>query len=453
MSEKILVIDDDNEVRNLISGVLSDEGFEVAEASNESEAFGALKSETPDLIFLDLWINDDESAGLKILKKIKKIHPFVPIVIISGHGTVDIAVKVIRHGAFDFIEKPFVIDRLLLTCQSALELSRLKRENTLLKNIAQDTEVVFVGESQFVQSLRSTVKKISETNCRVFIQGNAGVCADTIAKAIHDRSERKDFPFVYVNCDTENSELLGSELFGSEKNQGAIEKANFGTLYLDEVTKIPRDLQRILLQFLLEGKYNLNQRNIYADVRLICNTTKNIDELLAADEFNRELFLRLNIVHIDVPNLCDRREDILPLIEYYLSNSEVFFNLKRIDFSEDSLAVLQFYDWSGNLRQLKNVVECSLINAGGRDQIGRDCLPAELIQSGREKYSSLNIEELIALPIKEAKEHFEANYILAQIDRFSGNISKTAEFIGMERSALHRKIKGLNLTVSRKSKN
>lgn len=439
MKYNILVIDDDTEVRSLISDVLNDEGYTTFTAADEKEAFSHLKNTDFDLIFLDLWIGEDESAGLKIIEKIRKLNNEVPVVIISGHGTIDVAVKAIKKGAFDFIEKPFVIDRLLITADRAVEFYQLRKENFKLRINKIDLDIIGVGRSQFAQSLRADLEKIADANSRVFIETPVGISGDNIAYYIHRKSPRNKYPFVYFNCSSNDQEKLGEKLYGTEKKRGYLERANFGTLFLDNVAELSENNQRHLLYFIKENRLDVKSRLEYFDVRIICcnNCSENI--------INQELFYRLNIVKVSVPPLKDRREDIIPLAEYYLENSEHFFGRKTKKLTNESAAILQSYDWPGNICQLKSAIESSLISAAEKDYIGKTDLPAELTTSAKEKFASMNISKLISLPIKKAKETFESDYLRAQISRFSGNVSKTAEFIGMERSALHRKLKSLGI--------
>lgn len=442
MRSNILIIDDDNEVRSLISDVLSDEGYATFVAANGNEAFFHLKNTGFDLIFLDLWLDDDESAGLKIIEKIKKLNNEVPVVIISGHGTIDTAVSAIKKGAFDFIEKPFVIDRLLITADRAVEFYRLRKENSRLRINKIDTSIIGVGESQFSQSLKTELDKIATSNSRVFIETSTGIGADNVAYYIHKKSSRNKYPFVYFNCSTDEEDKLRDDLFGSEKARGYIEKANFGTLFLDNIAELSKNNQRRLLQFIQENKLEIETRGSYFDVRIICSNV-NVD--ISEQNFNQELFYRLNIVKIVIPPLKERREDIIPLANYYLQNAESFFGLKPKTLSDESAVILQSYDWPGNICQLKSIIENSLMNASEKLCVEKIDLPAELTTTTKEKFDSLNISKLISLPLKKAKEAFESDYLRAQITRFSGNISRTAEFIGMERSALHRKLKSLGI--------
>ena len=443
---KILVIDDDAEVRSLISGVLSDEGYNTNTAANEQEAITAVKTDMPDLVFLDLWIGDDESGGFKILDKLKNINSELPIIIISGHGTIDIAMNAMRKGAFDFIEKPFVIDRLLLTCTRALEFFKLKIENDSLRNDRLSSDIFSVGISTFANTIKATIDKIANSNSRVFIKCPIGVGVDAIAYRIHQKSPRKDRNFVSISCISDvESATFSNDLFGTEKSYGYIEKANGGTIFLENVDRLSPDSQRKLLMFVQSGKYSLPSRNIFSDVRIICSTT--VSDSSKMVDFNQELFYRLKISEINVPSMAERREDIIPMLNWYMSRAEELFGLKPKAFSDNALMILQSYDWPGNIQQIKNVVESSLINVSDSDksEIDETCLPPELTANTKDKFESLNIAKFITMPLKEAKECFETDYLRAQVNRFSGNISQTANFIGMERSALHRKLKALDV--------
>jgi len=440
MKNNILIIDDDAEVRSLISDVLSDEGYATFLACNEAEASSVLKKTSMDLIFLDLWIGNDESAGLKILEKIKSRFVGIPVVIISGHGTIDVAVSAIQKGAFDFIEKPFVIDRLLLTTSRAIEIYSLRKENSKLRNKRIDLDIVSVGKSRFISNLKSTLDKAAQTNGRIFIETHPGMGTENIAYYIHHKSNRKDYPFVHFHCSSDAKEKIEAELFGKDKTPGYLERANFGTLFLDNVSGLSQDCQRRLLQYIQDGRiYSETRGNIYLDVRIICSHNANSD----ISKFNQDLFYRLNILNIKVPELKNRRDDILPLVDYYVKNANSFFGLKPKMFTEECMAVLQTYEWPGNIYQVKSVVENSLINALEDVRITKKDLPTELTSSTQNKFESLNVSNLIAMPLREAREAFETDYLKTQIQRFSGNISRTAEFVGMERSALHRKLKFL----------
>jgi two-component system nitrogen regulation response regulator NtrX len=450
---KILIIDDDAEVRSLMAGVLSDERYVTDSAANEQEALASLKRSMPNLIFLDLWIGEDESGGFKILEKIKNINPNIPVIIISGHGTVDIAVNAVRNGAFDFIEKPFVIERLLITAQRALELYKLRYENVALRSKKLYSDVFAVGTSLFATTVQSLTEKIAISNSRVYINAPAGVGAENVAWQIHNKSRRNNQNFVYVNCISEENGNFDEELFGSEKTYGYLENASDGTVFLEDIDKLSKNTQRKLLMFLQNGKYQSKSRIISSSARIICSSYgKNIMKLIASGEFSSELFYRLKISEINIPPIKERREDIVPIIRYYMDRAEFLFGLQPKSFTDSALAILQSYEWPGNIRQIRNLVESSLINSGACLRISDSHLPPEVLSNAKEKFESLNIAKFISMPLKDAKDYFESDYLKAQIERFSGNISRTAIFIGMERSALHRKLKNLNIHCEKASK-
>ncbi|MDR3151758.1 MAG: sigma-54 dependent transcriptional regulator [Holosporaceae bacterium] len=444
----VLIVDDDSEVRKLMSDILVDEGYTVRTASCEHEALAQIKKCIPDVLFLDLWIGEDESAGMKILEKTKKISDDIPIVVISGHGTIDVAVSIMQDGAFDFIEKPFVIERLLITCRKAVEMCRLKKENSSLKNSKFCSDIFSVGSSSFANSIMSTVEKIASSNSRVFIDSPIGMEADVMAYDIHRKSNRSDNFFVCMNCFCSGFNNFLQDFFGAENYYGNLEKADGGTIFLDEIDKLSQDFQRKLLSFLLEGKIRFGSRTVRSNARVICGAaSENIKNAMDRGDFSRELFYRLKISEIVIPEIKHRREDIVDLVNYYLFKSDLLFGLPAKKFTESAMAILQSYDWPGNILQIKNVVENSLINASDSHDIyiSEKFLPSELTTSTKDKFDSLNVAKFITMPLKEAKERFESDYLTAQIERFSGNVSQTAHFIGMERSALHRKIKALNV--------
>lgn len=451
---KILIIDDDAEVRSLISGVLSDEGYAPTIASNERDSILAVKDCMPDLIFLDLWMGEDESGGFKILSKLKNINYNIPVVIISGHGTIDIAMKAMRKGAFDFLEKPFVIDRLLLTCSNALEFCKLRKENSLLRSDRLCSDILSVGNSLFAGSIRAVIDKIAVSNCRVFLSGPVGSGLDAIAYRIHKKSAQKDRNFVCVSCSDTSS--FADDLFGTDKFYGYIEKANGGTIFLENIDLLSQDTQRKLLMLIQNEKMSLQSRSVFLNTRIICSivVNKDVSEAEKLSKFNKELLYRLKISTINVPGLVDRREDIIPIVNWYVTNSEKIFGLKPKALSSKVFAMLQAYDWPGNLRQIKNVVESAIMSAvsANKFEIDEESLPPEISLSAKGKFNSVDVAKFIGLPLKEAKEHFEYDYLKAQIERFSGNISKTAEFIGMERSALHRKLKALGVDYTKNQK-
>lgn len=440
----ILIVDDDSEVRSLMAAVLSDEGYTTFVAGNEQDAFSVIKNTDIDLIFLDLWIDDDESAGLKILSKIKRLQPNIPIVMVSGHGTIDVAVKAIQKGAFDFIEKPFVIDRLLITTKRALELYELRNENVKLRSNKIDFEIFSVGTSAFAQEIGQFIDKCSTINSRVFIKSCEGMSSESIAFGIHKKSQRKHYPFICVNCEMYSEDIAAGKIFGTEKSYGGLENANGGTLMIENVDKLSTKDQLKLLQFLQDNRVtNGERKSDDLDVRVMVSSKCSDEEL--KKRMNSDLLYRLNISHIDLIPLKERRTDIIPLVNYYLNNSEAIFGLQKKEFSEDCLAILQSYEWPGNVQQLRSVVESSLINALKKDEVDKNSLPAELTASAKDKITAMNVANLISYPLKEAKDCFESEYLKVQIARFSGNVSKTAQFVGMERSALHRKLKSLGV--------
>ena len=333
-----------------------------------------------------------------------------------------------------------------------MEMLHLRQENVTLKNNRLDAEVFSSGTSSFALNIKSTIEKIAPANSRIFIKSPGGMSIDALALSIHKKSPRKDNRFI-CHCCIGNNEISENELFGTEKSYGYIENAHGGTLFLEDIACLSLAAQKKLLLLLQEGKYSVGNRMIYSDVRIICSAINNtVDTMIESGYFSRELFYRLNIVNLVIPPLKERREDIIPVINYYMSRSEQLFGLPSKKFSEGALAILQSYDWPGNLHQIKNVVESSLINSANSNKpaIEEKFLPPELTSSTKEKFDSLNIAKFISMPLKEAKESFESDYLKAQISRFSGNISQTANFIGMERSALHRKLKNLNVKNVRK---
>lgn len=480
---KILVIDDDNEVKSLISGVLADEGYQVTTASNEREAIAAVKADMPNLVFLDLWIGDDEAGGFKILDILKNFNANLPIVIISGHGTIDIAMNAMRKGAFDFLEKPFVIDRLLMMCSRALEFCKLRIENNALKNDRLSSEVFSVGTSAFATSIKSNIDKLAASNCRVFIVCPVGAGVESIAYRIHQKSLRKEHNFVCVSCIADDdSQSFSNELFGTDNSYGYIEKASGGTLFLENIDRLSPDAQRKLLMLIYSGKHQFSNRTMFLDTRIICSVSNEVwagieekskaksakdssdsshndkeaaslsQNLEKTVEFNNELLYRLKISELIIPAMKERREDILPVIDWYMSRSKELFGLDPKPFSEKARIILHSYDWPGNIHQIKNTVENSLINTSNslKKQIDESSLPPELTADSKDKFESLNSAKFITMKLKEAKDCFEADYLRAQMERFAGNISQTAQFIGMERSALHRKLKSLEVKYKKK---
>lgn len=445
----ILIVDDETEVRALINGVLTDESYIVYEAYDHQSALTVLKDQIISLVLLDLWIGSDESAGLKILHKIKSIYPDIPVVMISGHGTIDTAVLAIKNGAYDFIEKPFVIDRLLITVKRGIEKYKLIQENTKLRQ-KTNSDYKLIGTSATITQLKSFINKSSNNNSRIFITGPVGIGADTISWLIHNKSNRSKQPFIIINC-ASTAKTLEQEIFGDTTTSGLLEQASNGTVFFEEISLLNESIQRRLAKTLQNGSFESGRRKVIFDARTICYTScLNINQIVADGKFHNELFYRLSVTFLSIPGLEERREDIPIAIEHYLSRSEDIFGLPSKKISETAIAILQSYDWPGNMIQLRNVVEYMLINATAtsKNVIDETLIPQEIISSQENAIPASHSARLISLPINQAKKVFERDYLLAQINRFSGNISKTATFIGMERSALHRKLKTLKIDAS-----
>ena len=452
----ILVVDDEADIRELVSGLLEDEGHAVRVAANSDEALAAIRARKPSLALLDIWMQGGGLDGLELLDLIKELDPDLPVVMISGHGNIETAVSALQRGAYDFIEKPFKSDRLVVVVQRALEASALRRENRRLRaQVAAPTGLI--GKSAAAQTLRSTIAKVAPANSRVLISGPPGSGKELGARQIHEASARARGEFVAIAAAGMTPERLDVELFGEEgvdgrpRKIGVFERAHGGTLYLDDVGDMPRESQSRVLRVLVEQRFRRvgGEQDVQVDVRVITSTSRDLKEEIAAGRFREDLFHRLNVVPIRVPALAERREDISELVEYFIESLAASQGLPRRRLGDDAIAVLQVHPWPGNVRQLRNNVERLLILATGdpAEPIGADALPQEATNAGSS--GSLGAERIIALPLREAREVFEREYLAAQIMRFGGNISRTAAFIGMERSALHRKLKSLGVSPAR----
>jgi two-component system nitrogen regulation response regulator NtrX len=454
MPADILIVDDETDIRELIGGILEDEGYETRLASDSDSALREIEERRPSLIVLDIWLQGSKLDGLELLEIIQQTHADVPVVIISGHGNIETAVSAIKNGAYDYIEKPFKADRLILVIGRALEATRLKRENTELRERA-GAEHDLIGESQVLRQLRQGLKRIAPSNGRVMITGPHGSGKELAARTLHAWSNRSSGPFVILPAATMSPERVEEELFGVETTDGslqrvgALEQAHGGTLYLDEVADMPLQTQGKILRVLVEQRFqrvNGNTR-VKVDVRVVSSTSRNLEDLIERDLFRQDLHDRLNVVPIEVPPLSARREDIPALIEHFSRLYSVQSGQPQRKLSDDAIAVLQTSDWPGNVRQLRNNIERILIIAGGdaASEITADMLPRESDGSADDASDGLGNERVMALPLREAREIFERDYLAAQLSRFGGNISRTAAFVGMERSALHRKIKSLGI--------
>ncbi len=454
MASDILIVDDEADIRELVSGILEDEGYTTRVARDSDDALGAIHARRPSLVFLDIWLQGSRLDGLQVLGNIKTEHPDLPVVMISGHGNIETAVAAIKQGAYDFIEKPFKADRLVLVADRALETSRLKREVKDLKQLAPYS-VTLVGGSGAISHLRQTIDKVAPTNSRILIVGPSGAGKELTARTLHVLSARASAPFVVINAAAITPERMEVELFGIEQSNGdqprkvgALEEAHGGTLFIDEIADMPRETQNKILRVLVDQTFQRvgGTNKVEVNVRIITSTARNLEEEIAAGRFREDLFHRLSVVPIRVPPLAERREDVPELVEHFMDQISQATGLPKRRIGTDAMAVLQTHDWPGNVRQLRNNVERLMILAGGDADavITADMLPQDVgaMVPAMPKGGG---EQLMGMPLREAREAFEREYLRAQISRFGGNISRTAEFVGMERSALHRKLKALGM--------
>ncbi len=456
MALDILIVDDEHDIRELVAGVLSDEGYECRTAANSTGALAAIDERRPSLVLLDVWLHGSEMDGLEVLDAIKVREPELPVIIFSGHGNIDTAVSAVSRGAMDFIEKPFEAERLLMLVERATETERLRRENTRLREgFARGEE--FTGNSSQINAVRATLKRVANTGSRVLISGPAGAGKEVAARLLHSWSPRADSAFVIVNSARITPERFEQELFGEENDgklvrPGLLELADGGTLYLDEVADMPLSTQARILRVLTDQSFVRvgGARQIGVDVRVVSSTSRDLPVEIESKNFREDLFYRLNVVPVEIPSLADRRDDIPALSEHFFTRYSSEQGIKPPVISDEAMAALQAYDWPGNVRQLRNVVERTIILTP-REQLEAvepDMLPAE-ITGGKLESSEAGMASMMGAPLREARESFEREYLSIQIRRFSGNISKTATFIGMERSALHRKLKLLGMADRR----
>jgi two-component system nitrogen regulation response regulator NtrX len=452
----ILITDDERDIRELISDILKDEGFTTRLAGTSDECMAQIDKAVPALMILDIWLKDSRMDGIDILKQVKRDHPEVPVVIISGHGNIEIAVAAIKQGAYDFIEKPFNIDQLMVVIRRAMETSRLRRENIELKRTdAAPTEML--GESAAFRTLISQLEKVTKSNGRVMLTGESGSGKETAARYIHINSDRGDMPFVSVNCASIEPDRMEEVLFGRETEgrgvePGLLEDANGGVIYFDGVAEMPLGTQAKLLRVLVDQKFQRvgGVDKVQVDVRVISSTNKDLQVAIEAETFRQELYHRLNVVPIHVPSLEERREDIPLLAAHFIEELDKSQGLGARPLSDEAAALLQTMVWPGNARQLKNVMERVLILGDATGAIEGKELPTQS-DSPAEQGRVLLSGSLATLPLRDARELFEREYLLTQINRFGGNISRTASFVGMERSALHRKLKTLGVVTSNKA--
>ncbi|MDD7908718.1 MULTISPECIES: sigma-54-dependent transcriptional regulator [Pseudovibrio] len=455
MASDILIVDDEADIRDLIAGILDDDGYSARTAGDSDSALEAIAERRPSLVILDIWLQGSRLDGLELLDIIKQQNPDLPVVIISGHGNIETAVSAIKRGAYDYIEKPFKADRLVLIVERALEASSLKREIKELKQRSADAAQL-VGSSAAMNSLRNTIERIAMTNSRVLINGPSGAGKELVARTIHESSSRSKAPFVVMSAANITPERMEEELFGIEETDsqprkvGALEEAHGGTLYLDEISDMPRETQNKILRVLVDQNFSRvgGSSKVKVDVRILSSSASNLESEVAEGRFREDLYHRLGVVPIRVPALEERREDIPQLIHYFMQQISNSTGLPMRRIGEDAMAVLQTHDWPGNIRQLRNNVERLMILTRGEPDavITADLLPSEVASTLPSMPGAGGNTELMSLPLREAREQFEREYLKAQVSRFGGNISRTAEYVGMERSALHRKLKSLGLS-------
>jgi two-component system nitrogen regulation response regulator NtrX len=456
MSADILVVDDEADIRDLVAGILSDEGYAVRVAADSDAALAALRARKPALLIQDIWMQGSSIDGLEMLDLVKGLDEDLPVLIISGHGNIETAVSAIKRGAYDFLEKPFKSDRLLVLVERALEAASLKRENRRLRAQTLQPDGI-VGKSAAAQQLRSLIAKVAPANSRVLIAGPPGSGKELIARMIHQSSPRAKGEFVAIGAAGMTPERMDLELFGEEGEEGrprkigVFERAHGGTLFLDEVGDMPKETQSRILRVLVEQRFRRigGDADVQVDVRVVSSTSKDLREEIAEGRFREDLFHRLNVVPVRAPALAERREDIAELVAYFIDRIAETTGLPRRTLSDDAVATLQVHDWPGNVRQLRNNIERMMILAAGdpNEPVTAEMLPSEVASAGAA--GAVGPERIIALPLRDAREVFEKEYLAAQILRFGGNISRTAAFIGMERSALHRKLKSLGVAPAR----
>ncbi len=454
MATDILIIDDEADIRDLIAGILEDEGNGTRTAGDSDQALAAIRDRRPSLVILDIWLQGSRLDGLALLDAIREQHPDLPVVIISGHGNIETAVSAIKRGAYDYIEKPFKADRLVLATERALEASSLKREiRSLKERMTEATDLV--GASSSINQLRQTIERVAPTNSRILISGPSGSGKELVARTIHSLSHRATGPFVIVNAAAITPDRMEEELFGIEgsdgrsRKVGALEEAHGGTLYLDEIADMPRETQGKILRVLVEQTFLRvgGATKVKVDVRILSSSARDLELEIAEGTLREDLFHRLSVVPIRVPALAERREDIPELVGFFMDQIARTAGLPIRRIGDDAMAVLQAHDWPGNIRQLRNNVERLMILTRGDAEavITADLLPTEIGAMVPALPTGAGGEHLMALPLRDAREVFERDYLKAQINRFGGNISRTAEFVGMERSALHRKLKSLGV--------
>ena len=463
MSLDVLVVDDEADIRDLISDILKDEGFSPRVAGNSTLAFKSISEKIPSVIILDIWLQGSDLDGLGILEIVKKKYPLMPVIVISGHGTIETAVSAIKMGAYDYLEKPFTHDKLIIVLKRACEAAKLKRENLDLKSkVIDKTELV--GTSSTTTKLKVDIEKVAPTSGRVMVHGEAGSGKELAARLIHKKSKKAHGPFIVFSPTCMSVEKIQQELFGEPEKQDSngvfskrhsiLEAAHNGTLYIDEVGDLPMPVQTKLLKFLQDQiiEKPSTGKSIKLDIRFITSTTQNLQNDVNHGKFRQDLFYRLNVVPIKVPSLSERKEDIPLLVKYFVRQLSRFSGLKEREFTVEALAALQAYNWPGNVRQLRNIIEWTLIMnpvySNGQELVKPDMLPADVLTNTVTISKPDTNLDMMSMPLRDAREVFERQYLSAQMSRFNNNISKTSSFVGMERSALHRKLKLLSIHTS-----
>ena len=463
MAKDILIVDDEADIRDLVAGILEDEGFEPRLAGTAREALDAVEQRRPTMAILDIWLQGSDMDGLEVLERLKAIHPELPVIVISGHGNIETAVAAIKYGAYDYLEKPFNADRLIIQVQRAIEAAVLKRENAELRQRAGG-ELDLIGRSSAINAVRQAIERVAPTNSRVLVSGPPGSGKELVARMLHLRSRRADGPFVVLNAASMAPERMEAELFGIEEGApgaengrrvGTFEQAHGGTLFIDEVADMPKETQAKILRVLVDQTFERvgGRSRVQVDVRVVSATARDLSGEIEQGRFREDLFHRLNVVPLRVPSLSERREDIPTLVEYFMTREAEAQGLLRRRVAEDAMAALQTAEWPGNVRELRNLVARLIILAPGdpNTPIRSDMLPSDLSASAPAISRAGGNEEIMALSLRDARRIFEREYLTAQITRFGGNISKTAAFVGMERSALHRKLNALGVSTLDKS--
>jgi two-component system nitrogen regulation response regulator NtrX len=454
MASDILIVDDEADIRELIGGILEDEGHATRLAKDSDQTLQLIEERRPSLVILDIWLQGSKLDGLELLDRVKKANPDLPVIIISGHGNIETAVAAIQRGAYDYIEKPFKVDRLVLITTRALEASRLRRENRELRE-RSTSSFEMIGRSAAMGQLRQAIERVAPTNSRVLITGPSGCGKELAARVMHTKSGRAEGPFVVLNAAAMVPDRMELELFGTEEGAetarkvGALEEAHGGTLYIDEVADMPLETQAKILRVLVEQRFERigGGTKVHVDVRIVSSTSHDLQKEMVAGRLREDLYHRLNVVPIEVPGLSERREDVPDLVRYFVQTISVASGLPPRRIGEDAMAVLQSHDWPGNVRQLRNNVERLMILVGGDVDtlVTAEMLPNEIASPVPMSTNGAEGEHLMSLTLRDAREIFEREYLVAQVNRFGGNISRTAEFVGMERSALHRKLRALGV--------